>query len=120
MVRLHATVGEGKIIHLEDRFQRNITIALKKLNNNRMEFCKSNQQLKYLAAVQRTGIYITFKELRLNDQKFKFQTVNQATASRRRKVLKKEKNSCSNILPVKKYSNKIFHDGSIKTKAFKQ
>ena len=52
-----------------------------------MEFCKSNHQLKYLAAVQRTRIYITFKELRLNDQKLKFQTVNQATASPRRKVL---------------------------------
>ena len=88
MVRLHANVDERKIIHLEDRFQRNslqkcskntkkdfgnpITIALKKLNHNRMEFCKSNQQLKYLATVQRTGIYITFKELRLNDQKSKF------------------------------------------------
>ena len=53
-----------------------------------MECRKSNQQLKYLAVVQRTGIAITFKELRLNDQKFKIsQTVNQATASRRRKVL---------------------------------
>ena len=89
MVRPHANVDERKIIHLEDRFQRNslhkspkilkkdfgnpiITITLKKLNHNRMEFCKSNQQLKYLAAVQRTGIYVTFKELRLNDQKSKF------------------------------------------------
>ena len=87
MVRLHATVGERKIIHLEDRFQRNslrkrskntkkrfwqpYNNCTKKLNHNRMEFCKSNQQLKYLAAVQRTGIYITFKELRLNDQKLK-------------------------------------------------
>ena len=75
MVRLLA------IIHLVDRFQHNslhnhskntkkdfgnpITIALKKLNCNRIEFRNSNQQLKYLVTVQRTGSSITFKEFKL-------------------------------------------------------
>ena len=58
-----------------------------------MEFRKFNQQLKYLGAVQRIGISITFKELRLNDQKLKIsQTVNQVTASQRRESISLYKN----------------------------
>ena len=50
-----------------------------------MEFCSSDQQLKYLVTVQNTKynyfqrVYITFK--------LKFQIVNQATPSRKRRVL---------------------------------
>ena len=70
-----------KIFHLVDRFQHNslhnhskntkkdfcnpITIVLKKLNHNRMAFRNSNQQLKYLVTVQRTGISVTSKEFKL-------------------------------------------------------
>ena len=48
---------------LKKDFGNPITIALKKLNHNRMEFRNSNQQLKYLVTVQRTEVLLLSRGL---------------------------------------------------------